>query len=30
MLRLLGGPDVLGKGAATTMGMTDAILAKLG
>ena len=30
MLRLSGGPDVFNKGAATTMRMTDAILAKLG
>jgi isocitrate dehydrogenase (NAD+) len=29
MLRLPGGPDVIGKGAASTMQMTDAILAKL-
>jgi hypothetical protein len=30
MMRLSGGPDVFGKGAATTMQMTDAIIAKLG
>jgi isocitrate dehydrogenase (NAD+) len=29
MLRLPGGPDVIGKGAATTTQMTDAILAQL-
>jgi 3-isopropylmalate dehydrogenase len=30
MMRLPGGPDVIGKGAATTTQMTDAIIAKLG
>ena len=29
MLRLVGGPDVIDKGAATTQEMTDAIIAKL-
>jgi 3-isopropylmalate dehydrogenase len=29
MMRLTGGPDVIGKGAASTTGMTDAILDKL-
>jgi 3-isopropylmalate dehydrogenase len=29
MLRLTGGPDVLGQGAATTSQMTDAIIAEL-
>jgi hypothetical protein len=29
MLRLVGGPDVFAKGAATTFEMTEAILAKL-
>ena len=29
MLKLKGGPDVVDRGAATTAGMTDAILAKL-
>jgi 3-isopropylmalate dehydrogenase len=30
MMRLAGGPDVIGRGAATTTQMTDAILARLG
>jgi 3-isopropylmalate dehydrogenase len=29
MLRLPGGPEAIGKGAASTTQMTDAILAKL-
>jgi 3-isopropylmalate dehydrogenase len=29
MMRLSGGPDVFGKGAANTVQMTDAILSKL-
>ena len=29
MMRLPGGPDVIGRGAATTTQMTDAILGKL-
>jgi len=30
MLRLIGGPEVISRGAATTQRMTDAIIAKLG
>jgi hypothetical protein len=30
MIRLTGGPDVLGRGAASTTEITDAIIARLG
>jgi 3-isopropylmalate dehydrogenase len=29
MMKLKGGPDVIGRGAATTTQITDAIIAKL-
>jgi 3-isopropylmalate dehydrogenase len=30
MMRLVGGPDVIARGAASTHEMTDAVIARLG